>query len=158
MSAKSVFDCIEVGMVQELGSHTFEREEIIRFATKFDPQRFHLSEEGARNSNFGRLCASGWHTASQWMRQNIEFGRGELSRLTGQDVGAVFGPSPGVRNIRWHYPVFVGDTVTYRSTVSAKRITPNRPGWGMIMNHSEAFNQDGVKVMSMDGAITIRTE
>ncbi|MEL6966811.1 MAG: hypothetical protein AAGM04_05460, partial [Pseudomonadota bacterium] len=61
-ATRSFFDRVEPGLVQELGSHTFEHDEIIRFATKFDPQAFHLSEEGAAASHFGRLCASGWHT------------------------------------------------------------------------------------------------
>ena len=94
----SFYDLLEEGMTLELGSHTFEPDEIIRFAEKFDPQPFHLSEEGAARSNFGRLCASGWHTCSIWMRLNVSHGRDEFLRLTGYEgPPPVFGPSPGLR-------------------------------------------------------------
>lgn len=154
-----LFQRAHAGLVQELGDHTFEREEIIRFAQKFDPQPFHLSDDGAAASHFGRLCASGWHTFSVWMRLNILNGRKELERLLEIEIPAdTFGPSPGVRNLKWTRPVYVGDTITYRSTVTGKRSNPKRPGWGMMMSHSEGFNQDGILVCSMDGAVTIRTD
>jgi len=146
-------------MIQQLGSHTFEKDEIIEFASQFDPQRFHLSQEEAEQSNFGALCASGWHTASIWMRLNIQNGSGELARLVGNlDIRPVFGPSPGVRNLRWLRPVYVGDTITYRSTLTGKRKSPKRKGWGLILSHSEGFNQNGKPVISMDGAVTIKTD
>lgn len=159
MTQTPFFDLIEIGMTIELGSHTFERDEIIRFAEKFDPQRFHLTEEGAADSHFGALCASGWHTLSMWMRKNVDNGRDAFIEAISQDGAApVYGPSPGVCNIKWLHPVYVGDTITYRSTIINKRKNPKRPGWGMLMNHSDGVNQNGVKVMSMDGAVTIRTD
>jgi len=159
MCRKPPFDLLKPGLVQNLGGHTFGREEIIAFATKFDPQPFHLSEEGGRNSHFGALCASGWHTLSVWMRLNIENGRSELERLCGAPIPAdTFGPSPGVRNLKWSHPVYVGDTISYTSTLTGKRTNPKRPGWGMMMSHSEGINQNGIEVCSMDGAVTIRTE
>ncbi|MEM8750751.1 MAG: MaoC family dehydratase [Pseudomonadota bacterium] len=153
------FELLEPGMVQELGSYTFERDEIIEFAAQFDPQRFHLSEEAAQASNFGALCASGWHTVSVWMRMNVLNGRPELKRMTGY-TGEMpqFGPSPGVRNVKWLAPVFVGDTITFRSTITSKRITPHREGWGMALSHSEGSNQHGTKVFQMDGAVTLRID
>ena len=157
--SRSFYDSVTVGMIQELGSHTFERNEIIEFASEFDPQRFHLSDEGAADSHFGKLCASGWHTCSVWMRLNVANGRNEFIRATGYEgPEPVFGPSPGLRNVKWTHPVYVGDTITYSSTVTAKRKTPKRPGWGMIMNHSTGVNQDGVQVMQMDGAVTLRVD
>ncbi len=159
MSGRRFYDLLQPGMVQELGSYTFERDEIIEFASQFDPQPFHLSEEAAANSNFGALCASGWHTVSVWMRMNVMNGRTELVRLTGNtDINSHFGPSPGVRNLKWLWPVYVGDTITFRSTLTGKRSSPSRSGWGMVMSHSEGFNQNGKLVISMDGAVTIRTD
>ncbi|MEO0545542.1 MAG: MaoC family dehydratase [Pseudomonadota bacterium] len=159
MSEKAIFELLEPGLVQNLGSHTFGREEIIEFARKFDPQPFHLSDEGAKKSHFGALCASGWHTLSVWMRLNIDNGRKELERLCGQPIPAdTFGPSPGVRNLKWSSPVYVGDTITYTSTLTGKRKNPKRPGWGMMMSHSQGINQNGIVVCAMDGAVTIRTQ
>lgn len=156
---KPLFDKIEIGMVSDLGSYTFDREEIIRFAEKFDPQRFHVDEQAAKQSHFGALCASGWHTLSIWMRCNVANGREEIARLTDSEIQEeAFGLSPGVRKIRWLLPVFPGDTITYRSTVTGKRKTPKRPGWGMVMNQSEGFNQHGQMVMSMEGTVTMRTD
>ena len=159
MSSISLYYLLEPGLRVDLGSHTFEREAIIAFARKFDPQRFHLSEEGAEGTHFKTLCASGWHTSGQWMKLNVINGRRALERATGYDgPPAVFGPSPGFRNLRWHLPVYVGDTISYRSTVTGKRATPKRPGWGMVLNKAEGFNQNGDLVMSMDGAVTMRMD
>ena len=155
----SFFDLIEIGMKQELGNYTFEADEIIEFATDFDPQRFHLSQEEAEQSNFGNLCASGWHTLSIWMKLNIENGRPEFSRLVGVPCPEImFGPSPGVRNIKWLRPVFVGNTIHYTSEITAKRKNPKRAGWGMLLNHSRGFNEDGECVVQMDDAVTVRTD
>ena len=57
------FEDLEVGAETEFGSYAVTREEVLEFARKYDPQPFHLSDEGAANTHFGRLCASGWHTA-----------------------------------------------------------------------------------------------
>lgn len=159
MTHTPFFDLLEPGTRLELGSHTFNKDEIIRFAKKFDPQPFHLNDEAAKQRLFGNLCASGWHTASIWMRKNIENSRQELLKHSGYEgPEPVFGPSPGIRNLKWLLPVYVGDTISYSSTLTEKRKNPNRPGWGMLLNHSQGFNQDGKLVLSMDGAVTLRTD
>ena len=156
--SQSFYDLLQPGMVQELGSHTFTRDAIIAFAERYDPQRFHLSDEEAADSHFGALCASGWHTASAWMRLNIDNGRAELLRLTGY-IGRdpVFGPSPGLRNLRWTHPVCAEDTITYCTTLTGKRKNARRKGWGLLTSQSQGFNQDGRMVITMDGAVTLRT-
>ncbi|MEL7229339.1 MAG: MaoC family dehydratase [Pseudomonadota bacterium] len=154
----SFYDRLVPGIMRDLGSHTFERDPIITFAKQFDPQRFHLSDEGAKGSHFDRLCASGWHTAAQWMRQNVENSYHGLQDAIGYDGPPVaFGPSPGFRNLRWHLPVYADDTVHYRTTLTGKRILAHRPGWGLLTNHAEGFNQHGERVISMDGAVTVPT-
>ncbi len=159
MSNAEFYSLIKPGMKQELGSHTFTQEEIVEFASEFDPQPFHLSQEAAAKSNFGALCASGWHTLSVWMRLNILNGRKELIRLTGYEgPEPMFGPSPGVRDIKWTRPVFVGETIHYSSTVAAKRDSPRRPGWAIVMSHSTGFTQEGAQVVSMRGAVTIQID
>lgn len=159
MSAPSLYSLIEPGMVMHLGSYTFQADAIIRFASKFDPQPFHMSEESAKNTLFGKLCASGWHTGSVFMRKNVENRLNEILKVTGyQGESPVFGPSPGLRNLAWHHPVYVGDTITYQSTVTEKRKSHNREGWGMVMEHNEGHNQDGRLVISMDGAVTLKID
>ena len=69
------FEDIVVGEEHVLGSHTFTADEIIAFATKYDPQPFHLSEEAAAKSQFGQLCASGWHTAAMFMRLSVDMAK-----------------------------------------------------------------------------------
>ncbi len=62
------FEDIRVGETADIGRHTFTAEDIKAFAARFDPQPFHVDEAAAARSHFGRLCASGWHTACVWMR------------------------------------------------------------------------------------------
>lgn len=152
----SFYDLLQPGMTQHLGSHTFSRDEIIEFASQFDPQPFHLSEDAAAKSHFGALCASGWHTISVWMSLNVAHGRQQLIALTGYEgPDPMMGPSPGVRNIRWSRPVYVGDTITYSSTITGKKPSTGRPGWATVLSRSEGVNQDGQTVLTMDGAVTM---
>jgi acyl dehydratase len=65
-----------VGEKVEIGSYAFTEENIIRFATRYDPQRFHIDKEAAKDTLFGGLCASGWHTTAAWMRTSSPFGKG----------------------------------------------------------------------------------
>ena len=149
---------LRVGETVTLGSHTFEADEIKRFARKFDPQPFHLDEGAARRSVFGRLCASGWHSASMWMKLNIASEDGLHKRQWhGEGPAPEFGPSPGFRNLKWLRPVYAGDTITYTRRVVAHRALPKRPGWHLVELHSEGFNQDGDKVLEFDNAGMLRT-
>ncbi|MGI9364399.1 MAG: MaoC family dehydratase [Rhizobiaceae bacterium] len=159
MSGSAFFDLLKPDMRSELGSHLFEAGEIIRFAEKFDPQRFHLSDELAKDTIFGRLCASGWMTASLWMKYNVSNSEAEMLRLTGHEgPGPELGPSPGMRNLKWPAPVYVGDTISYYSTVTGTRKLERRPGWGLLTSHNYGVNQDGKLVFSADGAVTVRLE
>jgi acyl dehydratase len=149
---------LRVGETVTLGSHTFEADEIKRFARKFDPQPFHLDEGAASRSVFGRLCASGWHSASMWMKLNIASEDGLHKRQWhGEGPAPEFGPSPGFRNLKWLRPVYAGDTITYTRRVVAHRALPKRPGWHLVELHSEGFNQDGDKVLEFDNAGMLRT-
>lgn len=159
MSTQSYYELLEPGIVTQLGSHTFERQEVIDFATKYDPQPFHLDEKVAKNSLFGGLCASGWHTASVWMRLNSDNGRAALIEAIGyKGPPPVTSTSPGVRNVRWTHPVFVGDTIRYQNTTTDKRHLNSRPGWGMASSKAEGFNQDGKLVFSQEGSMLLRVD
>lgn len=145
---------IDVGLTVELGSHHFTREAIIAFATKYDPQPFHLDEEAARKGPFGVLSASGWHTGSAWMKCYVATNqKAEAAmRAAGREPAAP-GPSPGFTNLKWLKPVTPGDTISYRSTVTGKRELASRPGWGLVFSHNEGFNQKGELVFSFEGKV-----
>ena len=151
-------DEIEAGRVVELGSHHFTREAIIAFAKQYDPQPFHLSEEGAAVGPFGVLSASGWHTAAGWMKCYVATNQSAEARMRAEGrVPAVTGPSPGFTNLRWLKPVKPGDTITYRCTVTGKRELNSRPGWGLVFSMNEGFDQKGELVFSFEGKVLTPT-
>ena len=143
------FEDIRVGDKAEIGRHSFTAEDIKAFAARYDPQPFHLDEEAAARSHFGRLCASGWHTACQWMRLVILHRRreDEERRARGEPVAAL-GVSPGFRDLKWLKPVYVGDTITYATEVIEKRPSATRPEWGIVTSHNSGANQHGEPVLS----------
>jgi acyl dehydratase len=60
--------------------------------------------------------------------------------------------------LKWPAPVYVGDTIAFSSTITGKRVSPRRPGWGLLTVNSIGVNQDDVMVISMDGAVSIRMD
>jgi acyl dehydratase len=144
------FDEIKVGQRRELGSFTFTAEGIKKFAAQFDPQRFHLDEEEGRRSLFGGLAASGWHVGSACMRLLVDEGRRLASEATarGEKV-AVWGPSPGFRELRWIRPVLAGDTVSFATEVQSLRPSSSRSEWGILEARHTGTNQRGELVFSM---------
>jgi acyl dehydratase len=125
----------------EIGSHTFTEEEIIAFARQFDPQPFHIDPVAAKQSFFKGLIASGWHTCSVGMRLMVDKYVNRSASLG----------SPGLDNIRWLAPVRAGDTITYRRVVLAARASASKPEVGLLQSRSEAVNQRGEVVMTMEG-------
>lgn len=150
-------DYLEIGTTRTLGSHTFTADAIKAFATKYDPQPFHVDEAAAKHSVLGGLCASGWHTASVWMRLNLLWLQANRKPWTGDGPEPVFGPSPGFENLKWLRPVYAGDTVTYTRTNLSHRAMASRPGWRVMSLHSEGFNQHGDKVIEFDSAVLVQT-
>jgi acyl dehydratase len=150
------FDDIRVGDRFELGSYRFTAAEIKSFASRFDPQRFHMDEEEAKRSHFGALCASGWHTAAVWMKLLVAYRKraAEAARARGEPVAAV-GPAPGFRNLQWHKPVYVDDTITCASEVLETRPSASRPGWGLMSSRASAVNQRGETVMTFESTAFI---
>ena len=143
------FEDIVIGERTTLGEHTFTAEEIKRFAAKYDPQPFHLDETAAAHSHFGALCASGWHSAVMWMRVALDHrGRKEIALRTQGEAIAMFGPSPGFRDLKWLKPVFAGDTITYATETLDVRPSQSRPGWGLMTVRNTGTNQAGELVLS----------
>jgi len=144
---------IAIGDRTDLGRHTFTTDGIKNFARRFDPQPFHLDEAAAARSHFGALCASGWHTASLWMRLMVDHEKADsAARIARGEKIATLGPSPGFRELKWLKPVYVGDTVTYFTEVVDKRASASRPEWGLISIRNSGTNQKGDEVISFISA------
>ena len=138
---KHYWEDMPVGSVRDLGSITPTAEEIVAFATQFDPQPFHLDEEAAKQSVFGGLCASGWHTCSMAMRLMVT-----NFLLESSSQG-----SPGLEHIKWFKPVFPGDTLRLTSTVIESRPMSKRPDIGLVRSKWDMTNQHGEPVLHMEG-------
>lgn len=130
-----------VGQVRDLGTISPSREEIIAFASQFDPQPFHLDDAAGAASVFGGLCASGWHTCSMAMRLMVTNFLQQTSSLG----------SPGLENIQWKKPVYPNDTLRLQTTVLETKPMGRRHNVGMTRNLWEMFNQHGDKVLHMEG-------
>ncbi|MEQ1943297.1 MaoC family dehydratase [Mesorhizobium sp. VNQ89] len=145
----------EIGVVTPLGTHLFDAEGIKAFARKYDPQPFHIDEEAAKNSVFGGLCASGWQTASAWMKRNLAT---PMKVWTGEGPAPVFGPSPGITNLKWLKPVYAGETVSYSRTALSHRPMSSRPGWQLLTVRAEGVDSTGAKVIEFDSAVLVKVE
>lgn len=141
------FEDVDIDQPFPLGAHTFTEAEIIRFGTLYDPQFFHTDPEAAKSGPFGGLVASGWHTVSVGQRKMVDalFAEEERLRALGQKPG-VSGPSPGVNRMDFLAPVRPGDTIAFTLTVTGKRLSNSRPGWGLLFSQIDAVNQDGETV------------
>jgi acyl dehydratase len=139
-------DDLVPGQVHELGRHTVSADDIVAFATLWDPQPFHLDEAAARASIYGGLIASGWHTCCIFMRL---FADGLLNRA------AAMG-SPGLDELRWLKPVRPGDTLFGR--VEVLEVTPSRsrPDRGIARLRSAVRNQADDEVLSFVAAVMFR--
>jgi acyl dehydratase len=144
------FEDMEIGVPRDFGSFTFTAEAIKKFAAQFDPQAFHLDEEAGRKSLFGGLAASGWHVGSVCMKLTVADAQLQMKEAAarGEEV-AVWGPSPGFRELRWIRPVLAGDTISFSSVVETKRISEKRPQWGVLQARTSGVNQRGEQVYSL---------
>jgi acyl dehydratase len=144
------FEDTEIGQRRELGSFTFSAASIKKFASQFDPQRFHLDEEAGRNSLFGGLAASGWHVGAVFMKLLVADGERQASEALarGEEVAA-WGPSPGFRDLRWIKPVLAGDSISFASEVQSRRLSDKRPLWGILQVRNTGIDQRGELVFSM---------
>ena len=141
------FEDIDVGRETEFGRYEVTREEVLDFARKYDPQPFHLSNEAAAKTHFGRLAASGWHTCAMTMAV--------IARAVVRDEQAGLG-SPGVDELRWLKPVYPGDTLTVTGRVVDKTPSRSKPELGSFRTETTVTNQDGVPVMHFTSIVLIR--
>lgn len=140
---------IPVGRIIRFGTHAFDPATMIRFAERFDPQAFHLSEEAGRASHFGGLSASGWHTTSVWMGVVIRYWQGLEAKMPLPKRGPGFGFS----DLVWKRPVLAGDRLTYYARVLDARRSASKPGWGILTQRNYALNQRGEAVFAFTGAV-----
>jgi acyl dehydratase len=153
-----LFKDLVVGETYESGAYRFTEENIIRFARIYDPQPFHVDPVAAAKSHFGALCASGWHTGAACMRKLIDRRSALRDALLAKGIRPpAMGSSPGFRELVWHKPVYVGDEVTFASTLVSKRASVTRPGWGLIFSRNTGTNQKGELVYSVIGSVFIET-
>lgn len=145
------YNDVVVGARVVLGDYAFTRERLLGFARKYDPQPFHVDDAAAANSHFGRLAASGWHTAAAYMKCFV----GTRDRLRAEaaargEKGASGRPSPGFTNLRWARPVFVDDVISFETTVMDKRPS-SKAGFGKILTRARGYDQKVALVFESHG-------
>jgi acyl dehydratase len=139
------FEDFIVDSVDEYGPRLVTREEIIAFASEFDPQPMHLDEEAARASMLGGIAASGWHSCAIVMRMICDWFVNDSASMGG----------PGVEEVKWLRPVRPGDRLTLRRTIAAKRASASRPEMGFVTFQFELFNQNGDCVVTMRPTVIV---
>ena len=132
------FESFEIGQVATFGRYEVTAEEVVDFASKYDPQFFHLDPEAARDSLFGGLCASGWHTCAMTMAMMVEHQK---------QVGTSLG-SPGVDEVRWLTPVYPGDVLSVRAEVLDLKPSGRRPDIGVVFQRITTLRGDDTPVLS----------
>ncbi len=154
--AGNYFEDQLIGARKELGSCTFTARDIKAFAAKYDPQPFHMDEEAAKASLFGGLCASGWHTAAEFIGHMIRDRQQDeaMLRAKGEPI-AMWGPSPGFKSLKWPRPVMAGDTLNFRVTILDKVDLKSRPERGMLIFLNEGLNQNGDLAFQVTGQILV---
>ena len=136
------FEDLEVGTKSSFGHYEVTREEVLEFASKYDPQPFHLDDEAAAQTFFGRLSASGWHTCAMTMRMIVEQFKEQQTASLG---------SPGIDQLRWLKPVFPGDTLRVEAELIEKRQSKSKPSMGFTKSRQTVYNQHDEPVLEMIG-------
>lgn len=142
------YEDLVVGRVSAFGHYEVTREEVIDFASKYDPQPFHLDDAAAAATHFGRLSASGWHTAAMVMSMTV-------ANLTANKQAGL--GSPGVDELRWIKPVYPGDTLRCENTLLEKRRSKTRPEMGILKGETRVYNQNNELVMTFKAMGMIAT-
>lgn len=140
------FEDVAIGQTYLSHAIAVTQDEIIAFATQFDPQIQHIDPDGARHSIFGELVASGWHTAAITMRLQTDTFMG---RFPGGALGAQ------LDSLAWPRPVRPGDTLRVRLEVLSARPSRSRPDRGVLQMHTTTLNQRDEPVQEMTAAILV---
>ncbi|MES2257619.1 MAG: MaoC family dehydratase [Pseudomonadota bacterium] len=138
---KWYFEDFVEGQEIELGSRQVTEQEIIEFATQFDPQPFHVDHDAAAQSIFGGVIASGWHTCSLMMRIVVDNLLSDSSSMG----------SPGLDSVRWLKPVRAGDTLHVSYFTKEVRPSSSKPDRGVVVSVWKGINQHGELVVTVEG-------
>jgi acyl dehydratase len=141
------FEDMQVGAETYFGSYPVTREEVVEFARKYDPQPFHLSDDAAAKTHFGRLSASGWHTCAMTMAV--------IARKVVAEEQAGLG-SPGIDELRWRKPVYPGDTLHVHGKIVSVTPSRSKPDIGSFRTETRVMNQDDQLVMEYQSIVLIR--
>jgi acyl dehydratase len=141
------FEDLEIGRIDRFGSYEVKRDDVIDFAERFDPQPFHLSDEAAAETHFGRLSASGWHTCAMTMAMVVEHMK--VNEHAG--LGAA-----GIDELRWRRPVYPGDTLRCETQILDKTRSRSRREMGSFRQGMKVFNQHDQVVMTFTSLGLIR--
>jgi acyl dehydratase len=142
------YEDIEIGQTRSFGTYSVTRDEVLEFARKYDPQPFHLDDEAAAKTHFGRISASGWHTCAMTMAMIVADHRETGHRGLG---------SPGMDDLRWLTPVYPGDVLRVETTVLDKRRSKSKPGMGIFRSNTQVFNQQGAQVLTFTSHAMVET-
>lgn len=137
-------DDLAVGACFHSGTYRVDADEIRQFARQYDPQPFHLDDEAARDTLFGGLAASGWHTAAITMRLLVDGGL----PLAGGVVGAG-------TEITWPRPVRAGDELHVETTVMEIVPSRSKPDRAIVLCRSDTLNQHGERVQRSDARLVV---
>jgi acyl dehydratase len=134
------FEDFSEGQTYDLGTFSYTEREIIDFATRYDPQPMHIDPVAGRESIYGGLIASGWQTATSYMRLLVDAVMRDSASLG----------SPGMDSLRWPKPVRPGDVLRARFTITEARPSNSRPDWGIVRSRGEILNQNDELVMQAE--------
>ncbi|HAH11178.1 MAG TPA: dehydratase [Alphaproteobacteria bacterium] len=137
---KYYFEDFVPGPPESWGDRLITREEVIAFASEYDPQPHHLDDAAAEASVLKGLSASGWHSCAIAMRMACDW-----FLLDSAALG-----SPGIAEVRWRKPVRPGDRLTMRRTVNSARPSQSKADRGYVAMLWELINQQGEVVMTLD--------
>lgn len=141
------FEDLAVGRIERYGRYEVTREEVLAFATAYDPQGFHVDDEAAAaHPFFGRLAASGWHTAAMGMRMTVDHN----DSIGLKTLGAL-----GIEDLRFHRPVYPGDVLRVETEVLDARPSGSMPQAGVVRVRTTILNQDDQPALSHVAALLI---
>ena len=141
MKTEWYFEDFFPGQDIDLGTRAVTEDEIIAFASQFDPQPFHIDRAAAAQSIYGGVIASGWHTCSMMMRMVVD---GLMAKSSSMG-------SPGLDGVRWLAPVRAGDTLNVRYQTTQVKASNSKPDRGVVWSKWVAINQHGETVCTVEG-------
>ncbi|SOC85003.1 Acyl dehydratase [Ensifer adhaerens] len=140
------YEDFEEGRTFTSAERTVSAEEIVAFASEFDPQPMHLDEAAGKASILGGLSGSGWHMSSIAMRLFYDT---VIIRSAGEG-------GPGIDLMEWRRPLIAGDTIRLAVTVKTRRPLASRPGIGLVTMEHVLTNQKAERIMRMQAPVLLR--